>query len=642
MPETLIELFDRAVERHGTNAAITVAGKHVSYLELEQRANSLANFILSHGATKGSSIPILAEDTIEIITAVIAILKAGCVFVPLDPSIPLMRLEAIISEINPQLFIVESGFLRALGEISVKTGLRAEAICVGREDCPAESQENLRILKDYAAYFNETKPAITLGPDDNCYIYFTSGSTGRPKGIAGRLKGLDHYVRWEIETLGLGEGVRVSQLLQTSFDASLRDIFVPLCAGGTVCVPPDKKMILDARRLVDWINGQGITLIHCVPSLFRTMLNEELRPEYFPALKYVMLLGEPLLPSDVGRWAEVFGERIQLVNLYGPTETTLSKFFYFVKPSDKDLPSIPLGRPMEGAKALLVDEKGKPCPTGVIGEIYIRTPYRSLGYYNQPELTKQSFIQNPFSQDPLDIVYKTGDLGRLLRDGNYEFIGRRDQQVKIRGQRVELGEIESLLLGFDGVKEVAVVPRDDGNGSNYLCAYVALGKEIEAAQMRDYLSCRLPEYMLPSAWMVMNELPKTLSGKVNRRALPDPARTSLQSEKEYVAPRTPVEQAVADVWSELLKVERVSIHDNFFFSGGHSLLGTQLLSRLGNAFSVELPLRCLFESPTVAGLALTITQRMIEQESEEEIAHIIEEIKNLPDDSLESRLSWKG
>jgi amino acid adenylation domain-containing protein len=470
------------------------------------------------------------------------------------------------------------------------------------------------------------------------YVYFTSGSTGRPKGIAGRLKGIDHFVRWEIATFGVGPGTRVSQLTSPSFDAYLRDVFTPLCAGGTVCAPPSRETVLDAARLAEWLTERRVEIVHCVPSLFRSLLNQPLRAADFPALKYVLMAGEPLLPSDVRRWTDVFGERVQLVNLYGPTETTMTKFFYLVRASDRDRRTIPIGKPVEGARALVLDAKGRACPPGAVGEIYIRTPYRTLGYFGRPDLTAEVFVPNPFNVDPADLVYRTGDLGRVLDDGNFEFLGRQDQQVKVRGVRVELREIDDLLRRHPGVRDVAVVDLEDSGGNKYLCAYVVAGEGADAAALKEFLGASLPDYVVPSAFVMLDELPRTISGKIDRRALPKPAEAQARRESEFVAPRTPTEEAVAAIWRQVLNVERVSVEDNFFELGGHSLLATQLLARVRAALEVDVPLRALFAAPTIAGLALAVTELQAEQGGDEELARMLADIKGLSAEELDAVL----
>jgi amino acid adenylation domain-containing protein len=582
--EPVQHLFDRMAQSMPEQAAISSGKTRVTYRELQQRTDTLAQRLISSGARKGSVVAILLDNKVDAITSIIAVLKAGAVFVPFDPLLPELRLEIMIQDVTPDLFISEPILTQRLNGFS-----HGKVISLDRYEL------------DQLAIGDVSKESEPSAPDDFCYVYFTSGSTGRPKGIAGRLKGIDHFIRWQIETLGIGKDDRVSQLLPLSFDGSLRDIFVPLCAGGTICVPEYNEIVTDAKELVAWLDREAVSLIHCVPTLFRAILNEDLQPDQFRALRYVLLAGEALLPADVGRWREVFGDRVKLINLYGTSETTMAKFIYEVQPGDEKNRSVPVGKPMPGARALIVDEEGRACPPGVIGEIYIRTPYRSHGYYKQPELTAEVFIPNPFSNDPNDIVYRTGDLGRLLDDGNLELLGRRDQQVKIRGVRVELEEINSLVRGFDGVQDVAVIDRKDASGGNFLCAYVVGNGDLQLDALRAYLHERLPSAMAPSAFVIMDKLPRTMSGKIDRRALPE--LKDRTGRGEYLPPRTATEQIVAEIWSNTLGLPKVSLHDNFFELGGHSLLATQVMVRVQKVMSVELPLRVLFENPTVANLA---------------------------------------
>lgn len=606
--ESVQMMFDRMAGRLPDNIAITSPDRSITYGDLRKKSDNLANFLASSGAIKGSLIAILAEDKVESIAAILASLKAGCAYVPCDPHIPEKRLETLLAEIEPRWLVIEARFIPKLSAIGRAADGQLNVICVDSAELPPD-QDGITYLRDYASYWNPTKPDVTSRPDDMCYVYFTSGSTGRPKGIAGRLKGIDHFIRWEINNLGLGEGARVSQLLPLSFDGSIRDIFYPLCSGGTVCVPGKEETVLDASKLIRWIDDEQINVIHCVPSLFRSILAADLGPDHFARLKYILMAGEALLPSDVERWMQVFGERVQLVNLYGTSETTMAKFAYFINRDDINRRSVPIGKPIEGAQALLINKTGRQCQPGMIGEIFIKTPYRSHGYYNQPDLTSEVFVQNPLTDDPDDIVYKTGDVGRILEDGNYEYLGRRDQQVKIRGSRVELTEVEAVLSKLDIINEVAVIDREDASGFKYLCAYVVLKEGSGMAEVRDYVENYLPDYMVPSAMVLMDELPRTISGKVDRKALPAPGDANQGQEEEYAAPTDPIEEQVAAIWGQVLGLERVGIHHNFFRLGGHSLMATQLLSRVRKTFNVEIPLRNLFESPTVAGVASLIISK---------------------------------
>jgi len=603
--QSIIELFDQSAERFRGRLAIECAQQRVTYGELADCSTSLANYLISQGAAKGSIIAILTEDAIEVITSIIGILKAGCVFVPLEPRIPESRLQAMIAEVSPTWFIVEPEFLPRLENV-VASGARI--ICVDGNGAHEHRGESSACTEHERIPLDTQTPGAASGPDDMCYIYFTSGSTGKPKGIAGRRKGIDHFIQWEIKTLNVTEETRVSQLTGASFDAMLRDVFVPLCAGGTICVPEDRETIIDAPRLIDWLDSERLSIIHCVPTVFRSLVNERLRPEYFSALKYILMAGEPLLPADVKKWMEVYGERVQLVNLYGPTETTMTKFFYFVTPQDKDRRFIPIGKPMEGARALVVDARGSACSPGAVGEIYIRTPFRSLGYYNQPELTREVFIKNPFNDDPNDIVYKTGDLGRVLEDGNFEFLGRKDSQVKIRGVRIELAEIESQLREHEFVRNVAVIDRESSRGDKYLCAYVVSTGEFDHGALRSFLSQRLPEYMIP-AFMQVDELPVTLSGKVDRRALPDPKHVRLDDD-DVTGPRDAVELRLTNIWKDVLNVKPIGVQDNFFDLGGHSFLAVSLMSRIEREFGVKLPLAVLFQGATVESLGVMVRQQV--------------------------------
>jgi amino acid adenylation domain-containing protein len=599
------DLFAASVDRYPKNVAILAGDASVTYEELEENANRLANRLLSLGLMKGDVVAILVHNRVSAIMSIVATLKAGMAFVPLDPGIPTKRLELMIDDIRPRLFLVESSMMTRLKGVGcIPPG--ASLLCLD-DEAPSDGwRGQLNVVSRSWKQSKAERPQVAYGPDDMCYIYFTSGSTGRPKPIAGRLKGIDHFIKWEIETLGLNDQSRGSQLLPLSFDPSLREIFAPLCCGGTVCVPADPQVLLDASALADWINRQRLEIAQFVPSLLRSLLSAQLSQDDFHSLKYVLSCGEPLLPGDVGKWVKLFRDRIQLVNLYGPSETTMAKFFYFVKPSDKDKASIPIGKPMPGARAVVVGKDGAPCPPKVIGEIYIRTPYRSLGYYNQPELTKQVFVQNPFSDESEDLVYKSGDMGRILDDGNFECLGRKDDQVKIRGVRIELREIEDCLLKHEDLKEVAVVDREDREGQKYLCAYVVLKKEVARGQLRKYLTDFFPEYMVPSQIVVMEQLPLTISGKVDRRALPTPENVRGKRKSAEFELRTPVEEVLVGIWKEVLGVRNLNLDDDFFEVGGHSLLATQVLSRIRDVFQVAIPLKEIFEDATVAALARAV------------------------------------
>jgi amino acid adenylation domain-containing protein len=596
--ESVQEMFSRMAAEFGPQVAIDRAGRGVTYASVETESNRLANFLLEGGAGKGTLVGLLTDEPVWIITGILGVLKAGAVFVPLDPSFPDRRLQMMSEQVEPQWYLTEARHLTKLEWLRSQVKGSARVICVDESD----DDSNSGVIESYNQYRETHSPGAASDPDAPCSIYFTSGSTGKPKAILGRLKAIDHFMRWEIEIVGARPGTRVSQLASPSFDGFLKDAFVPLCSGGTACAPESRDVVLDAGRLADWLDIEQVEVLHCVPSVFRALLNEGLNSRYFEAMRYVVLTGEHLYPSDVKRWMDVFGERIKLLNIYGTTETTLSKLAYQVKPEDVERPSIPVGKPIKGSAAMIMDAAAKPCHPGTVGEIYIRTPYRSLGYYGDAELTNQVFIQNPFSKDPNDLVHKTGDYGRLLEDGNLEHLGRRDQQVQIRGVRVELGEIENLLRAHSAVADVAVIDRDDTKGNKFLVAYVTLTNGTGSDHLREYLAERLPQTMLPSAFVELDQLPRTLNGKIDRKALP--ALELIQAERELEAGTlTPIEEMVAGVWCEVLRLPGVSREGNFFNLGGHSLLATQVIHRIRDTFKLELPVRSIFEAPTLAQLS---------------------------------------
>ncbi|HZF08652.1 MAG TPA: non-ribosomal peptide synthetase [Thermoanaerobaculia bacterium] len=617
------EMFRQAAERFGDRPAIEWEGHRVSYRQLESQAARLAEELRQAGAERGSLVGILPSRTADVIAAMLAVLDAGCAFVPIDLQFPAATLSAVLAEARPRLWLASEGQVETLERLLCEHGFRATVLPIA-EGWVRDGAAGLRLALS-------TEP---VDPDAMSYVYFTSGSTGRPKGIAGRLQAIDHFIRWEVETFEVREGTRVSQLTSPAFDAFLRDAFTPLVAGGTVCVPVGRESILNGGRLAEWIEDQRIELLHCTPSVFRLILGQELTPESFPALRFVLLAGEPLLPSNVRRWHDLFAERIQLVNLYGPSETTMVKLFHLVRPEDGHARAVPIGRPMPDVRVVVVDEKGVPCPPGKLGEIYIRTPYRSLGYLNRPDLTAEAFVQNPWSDRPDDIVYKTGDLGRLREDGAFEFVGRRDTQIKVRGVRVEIGPIEELLRVHESVADVAVVDRVDTQGNKFLCAYVVPKGNLDVTALAEAVRGALPDSAVPSAFVTLEALPRTLSGKVDRRSLPNPGQAA-QREREFVAPRTPVEEALCGIFSELLGIPRVGIRDHFFELGGHSLLATLLLSRIRSALGVEVPLREVFRAPTGEGLALVVVRMRVEQESEDEMAALLREIEGMSEEALQ-------
>ncbi|MEM7351562.1 MAG: amino acid adenylation domain-containing protein [Acidobacteriota bacterium] len=601
--ETIQHLLERSFEQFADRCALESSSRRIDYAELGAESSRLANLLRAEGARHGSIVAILVADTGTAITAMIGTLRAGAAFVMLDPALPDRRLATLAQQVEPGWLLADAASLQFAGRLRASHAPAARLVALDGD--PTSVSED---CLDFATFDDRRPPRLDYGRDDLSYVYFTSGSSGQPKGIAGRLKAIDHFIRWEIDTLSLDQGVRASQLVAPSFDAFLRDVLVPLVAGGTVCIPPSREVVGDPGLLSAWLDERRIELVHGTPSLLRTLLQEPLDSGRFAALKHLLLAGEALLPADIRRWQAIFGDRVVLFNLYGPSETTMTKLFYRVRPGDGERRMIPIGKPMRGARAVVLDDDGKPCPPGFAGEIYLRTPFRSLGYYQQPDLTSAAFVVNPLNNDPNDLLYRTGDLGRRLEDGNFEFLGRRDHQVKIRGVRVELGEVENALSEHPSVAEVAVIAREQADATRYLCAYAVTRDSLEPSALRRWASERLPEALVPSRIEVIETMPRTATGKVDRGALaqrPD-SEAEAQEAGSQRTERGPTEELLTGIWSEVLGCERVEPQDDFFQLGGHSLTAMQVRARVRAAFGVDLSLRRFFEQPTLAAMATAI------------------------------------
>jgi len=577
--------------------AVERGAQRITYRQLDQAAFRLARRVHQEGFEKETPIAIYSADSCYTITAIIGILDAGCAFVPLDPEMPRPRLEHMVGVVKPRLFLVEAELAAQVEPLLAVAHPEAEMITF-------ESLESLPLDGE----------TVDVEWDANgmCYVYFTSGSTGEAKGIAGRMKGIAHFIRWESEAFSLGPGVRVSQLTLPSFDPFLRDCFLALCNGGRICVPDHRETVLDPQQLLNWLDKSQVEIVHCVPTLFRAMLEAKPSSHQLQTLRCVFLAGEVLPPQDCKAWFDIFRDRIQLINLYGPSETTMTKFFHPVTPADCSRKSIPIGQPMPGSRALLMDARMKACPPKTVGEIYLRTPFRSLGYINRPDLTEKVFIANPFSDNPTDLIYKTGDFARIMEDGNYEFLGRMDNQVKIRGVRIEPMEIESILTRHSSVMEGVVAGRTVGKEQQLVAYLVGDGAAPDINELRTFLQDQLPKAMVPGIFVVLDQLPRTLQGKIDRKALPAPQ--SARETTAYVAPRTPTEELICAIWADVLNQERVGVYDNFFALGGHSLLATQVVVRLRETFHVEIRLTKIFSTPTVILLAAFIETQKTESE----------------------------
>ncbi|WP_375765651.1 amino acid adenylation domain-containing protein [Archangium gephyra] len=585
-PALVHRLFEAQVRRTPEAVALRFGAETLTYGELNARANQLARHLRRLGVGPEVLVALCLERSPELIVAMLATLKAGGAWLPLDPSLPAERLELISSDAFAPVTLTDS-------EHEVLLERRGAVILLDEqwERVERESPEDLEAWGDDGQL---------------AYVIYTSGSTGRPKGTLLHHRGLANTALQTIDAMGLRPGSRVLQFFSAAFDASVWEIFPTLLAGAELCLAP-REELMPGAPLVKVLREQAITAATFTPSVLA-----QLEPEGLETLETVVSAGEACTPELVARWQP--GRRF--INAYGPTETTICATLT----DAVDARRITIGRPFHNVRVAVLDAHLRPVPVGVAGELCIGGAGVARGYLGRPELTAERFVPDA-EGEPGGRLYRTGDKVRWLADGQLEYLGRADFQVKVRGYRIEPGEVEAVLLAHPAVRETVVVAREGASGNKRLVAYVvptsplpsgegrgegATAPELNLGAVRTWLKGKLPEYMVPSAFAPLEALPLTSSGKVDREALPEPGAEHQPASANQVAPRTPLETALAAMWTELLELERVGVHDNFFELGGHSLLATQVASRIRATFGVELPLRTLFESPTVEALAARV------------------------------------
>ncbi|MFE1744007.1 amino acid adenylation domain-containing protein [Coleofasciculus sp. H7-2] len=635
----LHQLFTAQVEKTPDNIAVVFEGKELTYRQLNQQANQVAHRLQKLGVKPEVLVGICMERCLEMVVGLLGILKAGGAYVPLDPSYPQDRLAFMLSDAQVTVLLTQQHLVENIPKHN------AQVLCLD-SDWESLAQESLE------------NPPSGVTAENLAYVIYTSGSTGIPKGAMNTHRGICNRLLWMQDTYQLTETDRVLQKTPFSFDVSVWEFFLPLLTGSCLVVARLGGH-QDSAYLVDLIAQEQITTIHFVPPMLQVFL-EEPGLEKCQCLKRAICSGEALSYELQQRFfARMDAE---LHNLYGPTEAAIDVTYWACNPESK-LTSVPIGRAIANTQLYILDRHLQPVPVGVPGELHIGGVGLARGYLNRPELTAEKFIPNPFKNltpqppslqgngencspplpgeklipnpfknltpqppslqgkgencsPPLSgeglgerfRLYKTGDLARYLPDGNIEFLGRIDNQVKLRGFRIELGEIEAALMQYSAIRETVVLLREDNPGDKRLVAYVVPKEQASSIHdLRGFLKQKLPSYMVPSAFMFLEALPLTANGKIDRRALPAPENIP-SSAVAYIAPRNPVEEKLAQLWTEVLDLKQVGIHDNFFELGGNSLVATQLISKVRRTFQVEIPLRNLFELPTIAGIAESIAQ----------------------------------
>ncbi|MGJ5631992.1 amino acid adenylation domain-containing protein [Nostoc sp. CALU 1950] len=606
-------LFEEQVEKSPNALAIVYKQQYLTYRELNNRANQLAHYLQALGVKPEVRVGICVERSLEMVIGILAILKAGGAYIPLDPDYPPERLAFMIEDVQTSILLTQNHLQNRL---------------------PIHNQTVVNLDSDWEiiAQYSENNLLSEVNPENLAYIIYTSGSTGTPKGtevthrsIIGFMFGVD-YIHLDAEQIWL-------QHSSISWDALTLELWPPLLYGGCCVLYPER--IPTPENLSRIIQEQRVNTLFLTTALFNLMIDK--MPQGLSDIKQLLFGGESVSVPHVRRALELL-PRTQLIHAYGPSECTVFTCCYPIpKQLAENVHSIPIGKSIGDRTVYILDKDLHRVTIGVTGELYVGGASVARGYLNQPRLTSEKFICNPFIEG--DKLYKTGDLARRLPDGNIEFIGRIDTQVKIRGFRIELAEIEAILIQHSDIQQVLVMVREDEPGNKYLVAYlVTKDNQLTPSILQNFLKKKLPDYIIPATFVFLEAFPLTPNGKIDRRALPAPDTSQRNLEVDFVAPRTPTEQELATIWAEVLKVKQVGIHDNFFELGGHSLLATQVISRLREAFSLDFSLRYLFENPTIAELAQKVSEQQIEQAENDALAQILREVDQLSEEEVTQQL----
>ena len=585
LQKTIVDIVEDQIRRTPKSVALEYEGFELNYEELNRRSNQLAHYLQRLGVGPEVLVGICVERSVEMVVGLLGILKAGGVYVPLDPSYPVARLRHMVSDSGVRI---------------VLKGERTEAL-TGAEEITLMS---LQGESEQIAREREENLGTKIWPDNLADVSYTSGSTGTPKGV-----GVAHgAAAVHLMAIGreyqYGESDHVLQSASLSFDVSIEQTLAPLVTGARLVFADHP--FRERSEFCALVRKLGITVADLPPAYWGQLIAAEdgHSPELEPLR--LMIVGGDVMPVEaLRRWHAVMNH-VELLNAYGPTEAVITATLFRI-PEDffeEDIASVPIGRPLAERRAYVLNEHGEQCPVGTPGELCLGSALLARGYLNHPDMTAAKFVPDPFSVAGGERLYRTGDMAKCREDGTLEFMRRRDRQVKVRGFRIELGEIEAVLHQHPRVRECIVISRDDQLGEQDLVAYVT-GKEappLIGSEIRNYAQSRLPAYMVPSYFTVLEQLPVTRDGKLDRTALPDPVSFGLEREP-YVAPRTIMEGNIADIWGHLLGLDRVGVHDRFFHLGGNSLLATTALGRIRHQHGVELPLRAMFENPTVAEIA---------------------------------------
>ena len=618
--QSIPDRFEQQVRRFGDGLAISASSHRLTYRELNQAANRVAWRILARGEKGEKPTALLLEHGGPVITAMLGVLKMGGFYVSLDPLLPLGRNKSILEDSRADFIITDGRNLDLAKRL-------------------AKNESRVINLDEVESQVSVENPGLSILPDTLSYIIYTSGSTGRPMGVVQNHANVLHQGMRMTNALHVSAEDRLTLLASCSTSQAMTNIYNALLNGAALF--PFNIREEGLAHLGVWLIEKEITIYHSSATVFRYFVDTLTGEETFPKLRLIKLGSEPVSARDLGLYKKHFSQGCVFVNALSSTETGTVCIYFCNKETPISESTVPVGYPVEDMELSVLDEDGgKETGFHHNGQITVKSFYLSPGYWQRPDLTDSKFLADPSGGDKR--ICLTGDLGRILPDGCLVHTGRKDLQAKIRGYRVEVREIEKALLGLSAIKQAIVVGREDGSGDQRLVAYVVPNRQPapSVSDLRRFLGDRLPDYMVPSAFVILDTLPLSPSGKVDRRALPAPDKRRPELQATFVAPRTPVEESLAEIWSEALCLETVGIHDNFLELGGHSLVATQVVSRVLDRFQLELPLRSLFGEPsTIANTAIFITQNLADMAGDEEMDRMLAELEGLSEEEVRSRLN---
>jgi amino acid adenylation domain-containing protein len=621
------ELFEAQAARTPEQIALIGAGQSLSYGELNRRANQLAAYLRSLGVGPEVVVGLCLERSFEMVWAVMGVLKAGGAYLPLDPEHPMERLQYILEDAEVGVALTR----KALEERLPAYGGETRSLDVEWERISEQSEQ---------------EPESEVRAGNLAYVIYTSGSTGEPKGVAVHHQALVARVAGMIETFEMTSADRLMGFVSTSFDAFGEEIFPTLNSGASLVI--DRQAASSsANDVLDMVEQLAITTLHSTVAYWHQLVNEiySSRRQVSGPFRLYIAGGESPSVEALKKWSVLAPYQSRFVNAYGPTEATITAMFYGIQMDSSQIylqTRMPIGEPIANTQVYILDQHQEVAPVGVKGELYIGGAGVTRGYLGRAEMTAEKFVPHLFSEEDGARLYRTGDMCRYLEDGKIEFLERVDGQVKVRGYRIELSEIEAALNEHSSVRQSVVIAREDESGGKRLLGYVVGEEDVTAAELKTYLNGRLPGHMVPEAILMLEEMPVTANGKIDRKSLPRAEAADMQVVGEYFGPRTPVEEILVGIYEEVLKLDRVGIHDNFFEIGGHSLLAIKVGSRMKNIFGIEIAVMSIFEAPTVSKLAETLIAQEPKPGQTEEIALIHKRLSSMTDEDAGEELAARG